>query len=1072
MERIFGFDIGTTSIGFAVIDHDPDEATGEIRHLGVRIFPEARDVKKGAPLNQKRRNARLRRRQLRRRRERRRLLGDLLSESDLLPAYGSPEWRELMKCDPYQLRKRAFAGELLSPHEFGRAIYHLAKRRHFKGRDIDEISDDAEADAEKDKAAIADEKKAEKARKSTIAALEKEGKTLGAWLSERGPRERKRGEHATRKIVEDEFNKIWNGQKKHLAALRRDGLKEEAIREAIFAQRPTFWRKNTLGECRFAPDAPLCPKGSWLSQQRRMLEKLNNLEFARGKRGPLDAEERGAILARLQTQAAMTWGGVRAALKPLYRDRGEPGAERRLKFNLEEGDEKELIGNPLEAKLSGIFGSEWAKHPRRQEIRDAVHERLWRADYGEVGERRTDSGRLDAQRVVILSAKKRKANREKVARSFVDDFGATEEQAAVLKDLKLPAGWEPYSSKALRAFLPHLEAGDRFGALVNGPDWEGWRKETFPEMERPTGEALALLPSPANPEERKRVAKLRNPTVARARNELRKVANNLIRAFGKPDLIRVELAREVGLSKRQREERQQGMSRQEGRRGKAKEELEKCGIADPPSRDDIEKWMLWEECGHFCPYTGDPISFAALFHNNEFEVEHIWPLSKSFDNRFWNKTLCRRDVNIEKGNRIPFEYLGGDAERWAELEKRLWKMKAAKGGVGMSPGKIKRFLAREIPEGFTDRQLNDTGYAAREAVAFLKQLWPDRGPDAPVKAQAVSGRVTAHLRRLWGLNNVLAEDGEKTRADHRHHAIDALVVACTHPGMTRKLSRYWQAENRQARKPRLDSPWTTIRAEAEKAVAGIVASHRVRRKVSGPLHREMVWGDSKKVEAGPDGTTYRYFVTRKKVEELSKREVDEIRDEDVREIVRNWVEERGGDPKKAFPPYPPRGRKGPEIRKVRLLKKQQPRLVAHVGTGYADKNENHHMAIYRLPDKKVDFEVVSLFDAARRLSRGEDVVRRKRDDGARLIMSLAPGDFIEFRKGEKKGRWVVHGIASAGRPTLARVNDARPTTTKEAHRLGMDGKRKDFEPRFQGFMKRCPIKLSVDPIGRIRPAKD
>ncbi len=1071
MALIFGFDIGTTSVGFAVIDHDPDEATGEIKRLGVRIFPEARDPQSGAPLNQDRRNARLRRRQLRRRRERRRSIGELLSEAGLLPSYGSTEWHEVMKCDPYKFRKRAFKGEALSPHEFGRAIYHLAKRRHFKGRDIDEVSDDAETADGKDKEMIADEKKAKTDRESTIEILENEDISLGAWLSKRGPRERKRGAHATRKHVEDEFNKIWSGQKEHLAALRTESLRK-SIHEAIFSQRPTFWRKNTLGECRFAPDAPLCPKGSWLSQQRRMLEKLNNLEFVRGKRGLLDKEERRAILDRLQAQSSMTWGGVRGALKPLYRDRGRLGAERRLKFNLEVGGEKKLIGNPLEAKLTEIFGREWVKHPHRQEIRDAVAERLWRADYGEVGKRRTDHGGTDAQRVVILSAKKRKANRERVAGSFIDDFGITEEQAEKLKGLKLSAGWEPYSFEALQAFLPHLEAGERFGALVNGPEWEAWRQETFPGMERPTGEARDLLPSPTDPEERKRVAKLRNPTVARARNELRKVANNLIRVFGKPDLIRVELARDVGMSKRQREERRQGIARQARRRKKAKEELEKRDIANP-SRDDVEKWMLWEECGHFCPYTGDPIGFAALFHSNDFQVEHIWPRSKSFDNAFRNKTLCRRDVNLEKGNRIPFEYLSGDEEEWAKLEKRLEDMKATRGGIGMSPGKIKRFLARRIPEGFADRQLNDTGYAAREAVAFLKQLWPDRGPEAPVTVQAVSGRVTGQLRRWWRLNNILAEDGEKTRDDHRHHAIDALVVACAHPGMTHKLSSYWQArENPGARKPQLAPPWATIRVEAEKAVAGIVVSHRVRKKVSGPLHRDMVWGDAKKEETGPDGTIYRYFVTRKKVEELSKSELEEIRDDGVREIVGDWVEKHGGEPKKAFPPYPKRGRKGPEIRKARLWKKRQRSLVARVGTGYAAKHENHHMAIYCLPGGGVDFEVVSLFDAARRLSRREDVVRRKRTDGAKLIMSLSLGDIIELLEGEEKGLWVVHGIASAGRPTLARVNDARPTSLKEARELGMSGKRKDFVPRFVGFMKRRPKKLSVDPIGRIRPSKD
>ena len=845
---IFGFDIGTTSIGFAVIEHDPAKTTGEIKRMGVRIFPEARDPK-GAPLNQERRAARMRRRQLRRRREKRRLLGEALSEAGLLPSYGSPEWDEAMKLDPYDLRRRAFEGELLSPHEFGRAIYHLAQRRHFKGRDIDEISDDTGSEDRSEEKVDADEKKAKNKRESTIAILKNRNTTLGAWLSERGPHERKRDEHAMRQHVEDEFDGIWEKQKKHLSALQDKELRS-SIREAIFAQRPVFWRKNTLGECRFVPEAPLCPRGAWLSQQKRMLEKVNNLAVG-GSARPLDAEERRAILDRLQTQASMTWGGVKGALKSLYRDRGMPGMEKRLKFNLQEGGEQKLIGNPLEAKLADIFGKDWQTHPRKQEIRDAVHDRLWHADYGEVGTRRTENGKNDAQRVVILPAKERKRRRAKAARGFVDDFGVTEEQAEKLKALKLPTGWEPYSVKALKAFLPHLEDGVRFGELVNGPEWGNWREETFPGMETPTGEIRDRLPSPADPEERARIAKLRNPTVARTRNELRKVVNNLIDKFGKPDLIRLELTREVGMSKRQREEKSAGMRRQEGRRNKARKALGEREILNP-SRDDIEKWMLWEECGYRCPYTDKPIGFEALFHENEFQVEHIWPRSRSFDNSFRNKTLCHRDENERKGNHIPYEYLGSDAEAWGQLVKRVEGMKASKGGVGMSPGKIRRFLATEIPEGFAARQLNDTGYAAREAVSFLKQLWPDAGPEAPVTVQAVSGRVTAQLRWLWGLNDILGENGKKTRSDHRHHAIDALTVACAHSGMTQKLSRYWQVRESQikknlvAHKPRLDRPWETIRADAEKAVAEIIVSHRVRKKVSGPLHRGVVWGDTKK----------------------------------------------------------------------------------------------------------------------------------------------------------------------------------------------------------------------------------
>ena len=1048
MALIFGFDIGTTSIGFAVIEHDQNRATGTIRRMGVRIFPEARDPK-GTPLNQDRRVARMRRRQLRRRRERKRLLSDLLHEAGLLPARGSPDWDKTMKSDPYDLRKRASEGATLSPFEVGRAIYHLAQRRHFKGRDVDEVSDDTNPND--DAAEDADEKKAKSGREDTAARLNADGGTLGAWLAQRGPHERKRNVHATRKIVAREFDDVW--------AARVPAETEASIRKAIFAQRPVFWRLNTLGECRFVPGAPPCPKGSWLSQQRRMLEKLNNLEIASGNRRPLDPEERAAILDRLQTQASMKWGGVRGALKPLYKARGEPGAERRLKFNLEEGGEKTLLGNPIEAKLSGIFGESWPDHPHKQEIRDIAPARIWEADYGKIGN----------QRVVILSESERSENRQRVARGFVEDFGVSEDRAAKLATLKLPTGWEPYSVEALRAMLPHLEEGVRFGALVNGPDREPWRNETFPARARPTGEIMDRLPSPTrkNREEMERIARLRNPTVARAQNELRKVVNNLIDMFGKPDRIRVELTRDVGLSKREREEKSSGIRRQEQRREAARKDLEKNGLVEP-SRRDIEKWMLWEECERRCPYTGDHICFDDLFRTGEFEVEHIWPRSRSLDDSYRNKTLCRKEVNLKKGNRTPFEYFDRDApDEWETVLNRLDGMKASKGGAGMSPGKIRRFKARSIPEEFAARQLNDTGFAARETVSFLKRLWPDIGPEAPVTVEAVSGRVTGHLRRFWGLNNILSDDGEKTRADHRHHAVDALVVACCHQGMTHRLSRYWQEQDnpKAPDPPPLPKPWETIRADAEKAVAGIVVSHRVRKKISGPLHKETIYGDTSEEETGKDGkTVYRYFVTRKKVEDLSKsdfadKNVDAWPDEKVRSIVKNWVDRHGGDPKKAFAEsYPKRGRKGPEIRKVRLRRKQQVKLMARVSTGFADLGNNHHIAIYRMADNSVDYDVVSLVDASQRLANGEPVVQRKRGDGSQFVMSLSAGDSLEFTKnGETKVR-IVEGAWDNGQVVLVDHDDA----TGESR----------FRPGAKAIASSGAKKFSVDPIGRIRPAND
>jgi CRISPR-associated endonuclease Csn1 len=1043
---IFGLDVGTTSIGFSVINHDVIRGVGEIPcgGLGVRIFPEARDPRL-TPLNQNRRDKRMVRRQLRRRRMRRRALNECLAEFGLLPRFGSELWHELMAMDPYGLRARGLS-ERLAPHEFGRAVYHLAQQRHFKGRDLAEGADEDEA---------LDEKEAKTNRESTLEALKTTGQTLGQLLYEKGRNsppekggyERRRGVHADRAAVADEFERLWTGQSVHHPILHGLELRER-VAEVIFAQRPVFWRKSTLGQCCFMPDEALCPKSSWLSQQRRMLEKLNNLAFVGGNARPLDDEERAAILGKLQIQGSMSWSAVRTALKPVFERRGDGVRERNLRFNLEEGKEKKLLGNPLEGQLADIFGEAWAHHTHRQAIRDAVPVRLLAADFGEIG----------GQRVVILSGSERARRRAEVGRSLIDDFAVTEDQASRLCDLKLPSGWEPYSTAALLQFMPHLEAGVRFGTLVNDPEWEHWRERTFPKREKPTGEVYDMLPSPADKEEQERLNKLRNPTVIRTQNELRKVVNNLIDRFGKPDLIRIELARDIGKSKREREEMQAGMSERERHRAKAAADLRSKGI--DPSRDQIEKWLLWQECGEFDPYSGDPICFDDLFRRNEFEVEHIWPRSKSFDDSYGNKTLCRKTWNVRKANRTPYEAFGPDMELWARMKERVWGLVRDR---KMAQGKAKRFC-RELPldDEFVSRQLNDTGFASRQAVASLKRLWPDLGNEAPVKVQTVSGRVTAQLRKLWGLNNILSEDGEKTRADHRHHAVDALVVACADPGLTKRLSEYWQAKDDPGTlRPHLDPPWPTIRADADRAVAEIVVSHRISRKVSGALHEEMIYGDTK-IDSMKRKVVYRHIVKRKPLDTLSKGELDTIRDEGVRRVVMAWVDAHGGDPKKAFAQYPLRGENGPEIRKVRLITKQQVKLLTEVSNGYANLGSNHHIAIYRLSSGKTDFEVVSLIKAARRLARREPIVLRNRGDGSVFVMSLSIGETIRFAKaeGEPLRIWRVQKIASKGQISLLDLNDASP---KEISL---------FEPMAGGIMSRNAVKLSIDPIGRIRPAHD
>ncbi len=228
MALIFGFDIGTTSIGSAVIQHDPKARTGRILRLGVRIFPETREPKGHAPLNQQRRAKRMMRRQLRRRRTRRRELNEALTRAGLLPEFNSPEWIELMRSDPYEIRTRALA-EPISAFEFGRSIYHLAQRRHFRGRALEpESTEESEADKE--------EEAARSEALDTLKALRESGATLGQWLYEVAPGKRKRGIHAARAAVEEEFERIWTAQLRNLDQLGNPELQDK-IRSIISSVR-------------------------------------------------------------------------------------------------------------------------------------------------------------------------------------------------------------------------------------------------------------------------------------------------------------------------------------------------------------------------------------------------------------------------------------------------------------------------------------------------------------------------------------------------------------------------------------------------------------------------------------------------------------------------------------------------------------------------------------------------------------------------------------------------------------------------------------------------------------------
>ena len=1035
-ERILGLDLGTASIGFALIDYDRITHEGEILRMGVRIFPETLDAKTKVPLNQQRRTKRLVRRQTRRRRQRRRDINELLHSYDLLPKYGTTAWHNVMKKDPYELRKKGLRAKL-ERDELGRAIYHIAKQRHFLGKDtngIESASDHLNAITSED-----EDTKTKEDRQGLLEELSQKDVTLGEYLAELNPGEQKRNKLASRKAVQDEFSLLIEHQSQYRDRSDLDLLAiGEGLREVIFFQRPTFWRLKTLGSCEFCPNCRVCPSGSWIAHQRKMLEEINNISIL-GNNEPLSQKARDALARALGRKESMTWTAIRKILNPIFCDEEYDLDD--VKFNKEHDGQKRILGNPLEKKLNDIFGKTWQTHPSKDSIRASIHRDLYHCDYEEVG----------GQRIAILTPEARKRNREALVDVLISKYGIDHEEAVELTKISIKSGWEPYSEDAIRCFVSMMESGHKMGELLESPSFEVWRSTTFPQRVQPIPEAMSLLPSPIRKDEQERLERIKNPTVVRTLNELRKVVNNVIRTYGRPGLIRVELTRDLRNGAKKREEINKNIRKNETRRKEARKNLIENHIRDPSKRD-IDKWLLWKECGCRCPYTGNHISFNALFGPNpSYEIEHIWPRSRSFDDSMANKTLCLSSENQIKGNRTPYEYLRHDADKWFHLTERLGSMRRKSGNPhGMSSAKIGRFHRKEIPPEFTNRQLTDTSYASKEAVASLERLWSLQENKSRVRVQAVSGQATAKIRLLWGLNGVLNNQDVKTRDDHRHHAIDALTVACIYPGaITALLREYYIGQETYFPKP-LEKPWATIRNDARVHTEKIVVSHKVQRKVSGALHEETVYSKTP-IKVKKNGKTYTQFVTRKNLKVLSAKQTEGIRDHHIKSIVKSRSTE---DSVIAI------GKKHRIVRKVKVLVNRDEKLMKPVTTGYVEVGNNHHMEIFKNSQNEVRYRVVSLLEAAKRVHRKQVVVNRDLA-GFEFVNSLAINESIQIELGERRGLWIVTQVRNNGQLVLVDNNAAGSADVKLAWR-----------PNPRTLVKNGYKKISIDPIGNIRAAND
>ncbi len=1049
---VLGLDLGPSSIGWALLAHDAQGQPCDLLAAGVRIFPaglEDLDSGKGASPNLKRRAARQRRRQLERRARRRARLFRVLARNGLLPRSGedfapteaqplgsslhrqrvmSRLYARLVKSEaerrgisaeevatklPYLLRERALR-EALEPHELGLLLYHLGARRGYQSNRKEppppaegeeepkkrrsRKAEPAEAEGPGGKGPGAKDREEEGVVLSALKELDAElgGRTLGQlFASKETPQEAIRRRYLGRSMIINEFDRVTD--KQTAFGLVSQPIVQE-IRKIAFHQRPLKSAAHLIGPCELEPKARRAPMALWSSQRYRLLQAVNNLRIRgrwRKEDRPVDAMKRQILLDHLERHGDLRFSEAKKLL----------GLEPSDKLNLE--GQSALKGNRTTVALRRAFGPEF-----------------WDA----LSPEQKDELVLD-----LRSIHKREAFQRRLVKLGVAEATARELFSA---ENAFEDDYLGLSQKAVHKLLPLLEAGTEARTAM---------ELVYPDHFQPR-EPLDRLPPYG-----KVMPGLRNPLVGRVLTELRKVVNAILEEWGKPVEIRLELARDLKSNAEERDKAHKKNQQRERERKKLAERIQKeCGIPNP-KRSDVDKAALWDECKGICPYTGQSIPFASLFGPSpRFDIEHIIPRSRSLDDSFSNKTLCRTDINREvKRNKTPWEAFHGDPERYEAILDRVRKFQ---GDKRLVEAKLRRFQAEPeevetLLEKFTERQLVDTRYASREAALFLAHLYGGLwDPERKRKVFASAGQLTALLRSSLDLNGILSPKGsnQKSRDDHRHHAIDAICVALTTPAIIKAMAdkaneqETTPARVREERRgwlARLPDPFPDFHERVREVIAQAPVTHRPPRLLAGALHEETHYSPPRQA-AGATGEAEERHV-RKPLSSIT--DVEAIVDPAVRAAVQRWIEQ-GHDLKKIdaqegpWPVLETRTGRTVPIKAARIKVSAKPEKVGGPGRErWVKLGNNSHAEIveFTLPNGKKKYEdrVISVKEAWERKRRGEPLFAKEHVDekGNRGVVKwvIRAGDVLELEVAPGVRELRIVRSVSLAYYQMVRLTDAR-----------------------------------------------
>lgn len=764
----------------------------------------------------------------------------------------------------------------------------------------------------------------------------------------------------------DEFERIWETQSAYHAELTPE-LKKELRDIVIFYQRPLKSQKGLVSYCEFESSqmdvmvngvpkiktvgSKVCPKSSPLFQEFKIWQVLNNVKVmdkSTKEQRLLEQDEKEILFAELSLKDKLS---KTDALKLLFRHPKE------LDLNF-----RELEGNRTQAALfrayqdiiamTGHGEYDFSKMPA-SEIMSIVKEIFSGLGYStdmlvfDAAKEGHDFDRQPMYRLwhLLYSYEGDKSNtgNESLVDKIKDLCGFdAAEYAARLANVTFQPDYGSLSAKAIRKILPYMKEGTEYSVACAYAGYKHSRRsQTKEELEQKEyKERLELLPKNS----------LRNPVVEKILNQMINVVNEVADTYGKPDEIRIELARELKKSAKEREEMTAAINRTAADHEKYRQVLQKEFGLTHVSRNDIVRYKLYLELkdnGYKTLYSNTYIPQEKLF-SKEFDIEHIIPQAKLFDDSFSNKTIECRSVNIEKSNSTAYDYMAGklDAEAVRDYEIRVENL--YKHGA-ISKTKRNKLLMKEsdIPSDFIERDLRDSQYIAKKAREILEGMVKFVVP--------TTGAITGRLREDWQLVDLMQElnwdkydrlglteieedkDGRRIprikewtkRNDHRHHAMDALTIAFTKRSLIQYLNNlnarsdksgsiyaieqkelYRDKHGKLRFKPPM--PLDRFRAEAKRQLENTLISIKAKNKVvtRNVNHVKVKGGAKERVQLTPRGqlhneTIYgsqkRYVTKEEKVGAgFGTEQIAKVANKKYREALEARLLEWGGDPKKAF----------------------------------------------------------------------------------------------------------------------------------------------------------------------------